>query len=213
MNEPSRIYVVDDDKAVLMSVKALLAELDSDLHCYLSAEQFLSEADIDRPGCLVTDLQMPGITGMELQQQLVQAKSPLSIVVVTGVVDVPTTVTLMKTGAVMLLEKPYEPADLVRAVKEALTASHQRWQQDQHKQTILQRLSQLTDEERQIMESMLANKTNKSIAQQLHLSMRTMDRRRSAILETMQVKSVTELAALLSRASPANRVTSEKNQD
>lgn len=206
MNERLCIYVVDDDQAVLMSVKAVLAELNCDTHCYPSAEQFLTEAATDRPGCLVTDLQMPGINGLELQQHLVQSKSPLSIIVVTGVANVSTAVNLMKWGAVMLLEKPYEPADLLRAVREALETSHQRWQREQSQQSVQQCLSQLTDEERQIMEAMLANKTNKSIATQLNLSMRTMDRRRSAILETMRVKSVAELATILSRVTTVDRV-------
>lgn len=199
MDEVPCIHVVDDDQAVLLSVRAVLVELYYDTRCYSSAEQFLSEADVSRPGCLVTDLQMPGITGSELQQRLIHSRSPLAIVVVTGVADIPITVNLMRLGAVTLLEKPYEPAALLRAVREALAMSQQRWGQDQAQQGIAKRLSELTEEERLIMLAMLANKTNKAIAQQLNLSMRTMDRRRSAILETMRVKSVAELAALLSR--------------
>ena len=202
MNAESCIYVVDDDMAVLQSVKAVLAELNSDVFCYQSADLFLTEVPIDKPGCLITDLQMPGISGMELHQRLVHAKSPLSVVVVTGVADVPTTVTVMRSGAVTLLEKPYEPTELLRATQEALARSQQRWQQEQSQRTVLQRLNQLTNEERQIMEAMLANKTNKAIAQQLEISMRTVDRRRNAILEMMVVKSVSELAASLSRVLP-----------
>lgn len=202
MDEVPCIHVVDDDQAVLMSVRAVLADLRCGTRCYASAEQFLSEADISRPGCLVTDLQMPGITGSELQQRLIHSRSPLSIVVVTGVADIPITVNLMRLGAVTLLEKPYEPAALLGAVREALATSQQRWEQDQTQQGIAKRLSELTNEERQIMQAMLANKTNKAVAQQLNLSMRTMDRRRSAILETMRVNSVPELAALLSRLPP-----------
>lgn len=202
MDEVVCIHVVDDDQAVLMSVRAVLVDLKCDTRCYSSAEQFLSEADISRPGCLITDLQMPGITGLELQQRLIRSGSPLSIVVVTGVADISTAVNLMKLGAVTLLAKPYEPATLLGAAREALAMSQQRWEQDQTQQDIAKRLSELTVEERQIMQAMLANKTNKAIAQQLNLSMRTMDRRRSAILETMRVKSVAELAALLSRLPP-----------
>lgn len=207
----SCIYVVDDDVAVLQSVKAVLAELNCEITCYQSAEQFLTNAAIDKPGCLITDLQMPGISGLELHQRLVQAQSALSVVVVTGVADVPTAVTVMRTGAVTLLEKPYESAELLQAVKDALAMSHQRWQQALTQRTVLQRLSQLSVEERQIMDAMLANKTNKSISQQLEISMRTVDRRRSTILEIMGVKSVAELAACLSRVLP-EPTTTELNQ-
>ena len=212
MNSQSCIYVVDDDMAVLQSVKAVLSELNCEVFCYQSADQFLTEVTTERPGCLITDLQMPGMSGLDLHQRLVHAKSPLSVVVVTGVADVPTTVTVMRSGAVTLLEKPYEPAELLRAAKEALAMSQQRWQQEQSHRTVLQRLSQLTDEERQIMEAMLANKTNKAISQQLDISMRTVDRRRSAILEMMNVNSVPELAASLSRVLPESP-TSDLNRE
>lgn len=212
MNSQSCIYVVDDDMAVLQSVKAVLSELNCVVFCYPSADQFLTEVTTERPGCLITDLQMPGMSGLDLHQRLIHAKSPLSVVVVTGVADVPTTVTVMRSGAVTLLEKPYEPAELLRATKEALAMSQKRWQQEQSNQTVLQRLNQLTDEERQIMDAMLANKTNKAISQQLDISMRTVDRRRSAILEMMNVNSVPELAASLSRVLP-DPATSDLNHE
>ncbi|MCX7418298.1 MAG: response regulator [Planctomycetia bacterium] len=212
MKSESCIYVVDDDAAVLQSVKAVLSELNCEVFCYQSADQFLTEATTERPGCLITDLQMPGMSGLELHQRLVHAKSPLSVVVVTGVADVPTTVTVMRSGAVTLLEKPYEPTELLRATKEALAMSQQRWQKQLSDRTVLHRMSQLTDDERQIMDAMLASKTNKAISQQLDISMRTVDRRRSAILEIMDVKSVAGLAASLSRVLP-EPTTSDLNHE
>ncbi len=202
MNATPCIYVVDDDQAVLLSVKAVVSELGFDVFCYPSADQFLAEAATERTGCLITDLQMPGISGLELQQILLQQQSPLAVVVVTGVADVPMAVSFMRSGAVTLLEKPYDPSDLMRATKEALASSQQRWQQDHNQRSILQCLNKLTDQERQIMEAMLASKTNKAISQQSQISMRTVDRRRSAILEIMGAKSVAELAASLSRFLP-----------
>ena len=212
MKSESCIYVVDDDMAVLQSVKAVLSELNCEVFCYQSADQFLTEATTERPGCLITDLQMPGMSGLELHQRLVHAKSPLSVVVVTGVADVPTTVTVMRSGAVTLLEKPYEPTELLRATKEALAMSQERWQKQLSDRTVLHRMSQLTDDERQIMDAMLASKTNKAISQQLDISMRTVDRRRSAILEIMDVKSVAGLAASLSRVLP-EPTTSDLNHE
>ena len=196
----SHIYIVDDDNAALMSVRAVLEELESEIKCFFSAEDFLSTAAIDQPGCLVTDLQMPGINGVELQRTLVDQESPLSIVVVTGVADVATAVSIMKLGAVTILEKPYEPDELLAATKEALQSSQMRWKKDQRERTIRECLSRLTVEEQQIMKGMLANCTNKAIAMGLDLGKRTLDRRRNSILEKMRVNSVTELAILLSHS-------------
>jgi FixJ family two-component response regulator len=103
MNETTTIYVVDDDEAVLLSVKAMLGQHGYQSRGYLSAKQFLAEAPTDCPGCVITDLQIPEISGVELQQRLLAANSLLSVVVVTGVADVPTAVALMERGAITLL--------------------------------------------------------------------------------------------------------------
>jgi FixJ family two-component response regulator len=135
---------------------------------------------------------------MELQRRLLAAESSLSVVVVTGVADVPTAVAAMKYGAVTLLEKPYCHDELLRAVERGLATSLQRWRRRQDEQAILQRLAKLSDEERGVMECLLAGKSNKQIAHKLDLSMRTVDRRRHAVLEKMGVNSVTKLALRLS---------------
>ena len=150
MSEPTTIYVVDDDEAVLLSVKAMLSQHGYESRGFLSAQGFLAEVGSDLPGCVVTDLQMPNISGVELQQRLLEANSVLSVVVVTGVADVPTTVKLMERGALTLLEKPYNHTDLIRAVERALTVSRERWLQRKNEQTALDRLATLTGEERQI---------------------------------------------------------------
>src|SRR5262245_21520625 len=131
MSEPSTVYVVDDDPDVLRSVAALLGRSNYPVKCYSNAQRFLDDADLEAPGCVITDVQMPEIHGMELQRRLVSAASALMVIVVTGVADVPTTVTLMEAGAVTLLEKPYEQAELLRAVERALGLSHERWHRRQ----------------------------------------------------------------------------------
>src|SRR5262245_45380092 len=113
MTETSHVYAVDDDEAVLASVKAVLSLYGHRVACYSSAEEFLEEASLEDPGCVVTDLQMPEVSGVELQRRLLAAHSPLAVVVVTGVADVPTAVTMMERGAVTLLEKPYDHAALL----------------------------------------------------------------------------------------------------
>jgi len=194
------IYVVDDDEAVLLSVQAMLNQHGYSCRCYLTAEEFLRDAPRDQPGCVITDLQMPEISGVELQKQLLADESPLSVVVVTGVADVPTTVALMERGAVTLLEKPYNHDDLVHAVERGLEVSRLRWLEKQNRQTVVDRLATLSEDERRVMECMLTGQPNKAVAHRLELSMRTVDRRRQAVLEKMAVRTAPELALLLGSA-------------
>lgn len=130
MADQPTVYVVDDDEAVSLSVRAVLGRQRYLVRCFSSAEQFLSSVSTDTPGCLVTDVQMPGASGLELQRHLRAAGSPLALVVVTGVVDPPTAESLREEG-VVLLEKPYNPADLLRAVADGLAASQERWRRGQ----------------------------------------------------------------------------------
>jgi FixJ family two-component response regulator len=194
------IYVVDDDEAVLLSVQAMLNQHGYLCRCYLTAEEFLRDAPRDQPGCVITDLQMPEISGVELQQRLLSDESPLSVVVVTGVADVPTTVALMERGAITLLEKPYNHDDLVHAVERGLEASRTRWLEKQSRQSVVDRLATLSEDERRVMECMLTGQPNKAVAHRLELSMRTVDRRRQAVLEKMGVRTAPELALLLGSA-------------
>jgi two-component system, LuxR family, response regulator FixJ len=197
MNDADAIYAVDDDEAVLLSVHAMLKQHGYAARCFSSAAVFLAEAPLDRPGCVITDVQMPEINGIELQQRLLDANSPLSVVVVTGVADVPMAVSLMESGAITLLEKPYNHHDLLRAVERGLAASHRRSEHQAIECQAHDRLAALTEEERNVLDCMLAGHPNKMIAHRLDMSMRTVDRRRHAVLEKMGVKSAPELALLV----------------
>jgi two-component system response regulator FixJ len=168
--------------------------------CYSSAEQFLAQAPLNGPGCVITDLQMPGINGIEMQRRLLEMECPFSSIVVTGVADVPTAVKLMERGAITLLEKPYDHRALLHAVEQGLEASFDRWRRQQNERHVQQRLATLTEEESQVMSHMLAGKANKCVARALELSMRTVDRRRQAVLKKMGANSVPELALMLAAA-------------
>jgi two-component system response regulator FixJ len=191
------IYVVDDDVAVLNSLQALLVAHNYQVQCFLSADQFFREVNIHRRGCVVTDVAMPGTSGLDLVRRLHEAKSPMAVVVVTGVANVPMAVSLMEYGAITLLEKPYDSQQLLKAVNRGLTLSNEHCEQWQRDQEIQRRLNQLTDEERSVMDRLLADKPNKAISSELHLSLRTVDRRRQAVLEKLGVSSVPELALML----------------
>ena len=116
MTESDIVYVVDDDPAVLHSVEALLSQYDYRVQCFSSATQFLNNATLDDIGCLISDVQMPVMNGANLLQHLQESHSTLAAIVVTGVADVPMAVSLMESGAVTLLEKPYDQSALLTAV-------------------------------------------------------------------------------------------------
>jgi two-component system, LuxR family, response regulator TtrR len=197
MSGQTMIFVVDDDAAVLSSLEALLRAHGFQVQCFDSAEAFLRDVPMNRRGCVITDVAMPGMSGVDLVQRLHELKSPLSVVVVTGVANVPMAVKLMEFGAVTLLEKPYDSEQLLAAVNRGITISGQQCEQWQREHDIQRRLNQLTDEERSVMDRLLADKPNKAISAELHLSLRTVDRRRQSVLEKLGVSSVPELALML----------------
>lgn len=200
MSDSNLVYVVDDDPAVLDSVEALLSQHAYTVQCFSNGRKFLDEADITSPACLISDVQMPIVDGAELLQRLNKLHSPISMIVVTGVADVPTAVALMESGAVTLLEKPYDQSVLLNAVNRALKASHNQWQKQQAEKSVHERLQSLSEEEHSVLKLMLAGEPNKNISSRLQLSMRTVDRRRQIVLTKMRVDSLPELALLLGRA-------------
>src|SRR5262249_24643706 len=145
----------------------------------------------------ISDVQMPEIDGVELLRRLKEEESPLSVIVVTGVADVPTAVRLMEIGATTLLEKPYDQRELLHAVERAVMESERRWQKQTQARTVRERLSSLLPEERSVMDLMLKDAPSKAISAALALSGRTVDRRRQQVLDKMHVRSLTELATLM----------------
>jgi FixJ family two-component response regulator len=199
MPDDKLIYVVDDDPAVLDSVDALLSQYGYRVECFADPQQFLVNADLHVSGCLICDVQMPGVSGAEVIHRLRSAESPLAVIIVTGVADVPMAVSLMESGAITLLEKPYRKDDLLRAVERAIARSQEQWKRFQDRESFQQRLNSLTEGERSVMKLMLSGEPSKVISTRLDMSMRTIDRRRHSVLQKMQVHSIAELAALLGR--------------
>lgn len=191
------VYVVDDDEVVLQSTDALLSQNDYRVTCFSSARAFLATIPLHSCGCLIADVQMPEMTGTELIQHLADVASTLSVIVISGVADVPTAVSVMNHGAATLLEKPYIPTELLRSVDRALEQSCERFRKFSAEKSVQERLASLTDEERAVMKLMLRDEPNKVIASELALSLRTVDRRRQAVLTKMQIASVPALATLL----------------
>ncbi len=190
-------FVIDDDRAVLHSVSELLDAAGIQTLAFTSAEQFLHQLSPATAGCVITDLRMQGMSGADLLKVLREADCRLPVVVVSGHADVPVTVEVMEHGAITLLQKPYKAEELLDAVRRALDA----YRSDRHKfnqlDDIRHRLESLQPDEYGVMKLMIEGKPNKTIASELDISMRTVDRRRSAVLEKMGVGSAPEVARLV----------------
>lgn len=201
------VYVVDDDPLVVRSLRALLLAQRLKVEVFSSAEEFLAAFQPCGCGCLITDLRMQGMSGLELQERLRDLCGSLSVIIVTGHADVGTAVRTLERGAVTLIEKPYESETLLTAVARGLQASRLRFVRQQRLASIQSRFESLSDDERSVMEMMVAGETNKTIALRLQLSMRTVDRRRQRVLDKMQAANATQLAAVVAEytlAAPAS---------
>lgn len=197
-NRP-QVFVVDDEPTVLRSLNNLLEGHGYSVSTFGSAEAMLGSVSPDSVGCLITDLNMPGMTASQFQRRLATTFPGLAVIVVSGKADVATAVQVMQNGAVSLLEKPHVPRVLVAAVKRAIEQSEAKSQGLRMEAAIRARLATLSEDERQVMKLMVQGYPNKRIVMDLQLSPRTVDRRRAAVLAKMNVTSVPELAALMSR--------------
>ncbi len=196
---PPLVCVVDDDPAVLELTCGVLRTYGFDVRGYDGAEEFLAALDEKNVACVVTDLRMPNVDGGELLQRLHARVGVVSVIVVTAHADVRTAVKLMEEGATTLLEKPFQPNELFAAVDRAVRATQSRRVAEERLAEARRHFAELTADERDVLECMVAGAANKSIASQLDLSMRTVDRRRRAVLTKMKVDSVSELAALVTK--------------
>lgn len=194
------VFLVDDDEDVLRSLGELLTAAGMKVECHQSAESFLSVVRHDSAGCIVSDFKMDGMSGLDLQRELSAAGIFLPLIIVSGHASVPLTVELMENGAITLLQKPFESGALLNAVHRALDRFIEERNRRTEVATIRYRLDTLTPDELQVMELMIAGSPNKTISTECDISMRTVDRRRSIVLEKMGVKSAPELARLVTLA-------------
>lgn len=203
MSDQHTVYIVDDDDASREAVEMLLAEMKVDFKSYQSAEQFLDEYDGARPGCLVTDVRMLEMSGLELQVELRRRDISLPVVVVTAYADAPVVVKAMKNGAVTLLEKPCRNHELWDAIREGLANDVENLERERQLKDLQARLDKLTPAEQAVLELILAGLPNKAIAARLDISIRTVEVRRQGIFSKLEANSVAELVQIVMLANPA----------
>lgn len=203
MTQPNPIvFVVDDDASVRRSLTRLLKSADYHVEAFSSADEFLASGrhrSHSAPACLVLDLRMPGLTGVELQERLGALKSPLAIVFITAHGDIPTSVRAMKRGAVDFLAKPFEPPQLLEAVAHAVERTRQDYASHAELTSIQERFAKLTAREREVMAHIVTGKLNKQVADDLGNAEKTIKVHRARVFEKMGVQSLAELVPLAQR--------------
>ena len=191
------VYIVDDDEAIRDSLSWLLQSRGVVSMTYASAEEFLEAWEPSLAGCIVLDIRMEDMSGTELFERLLERGCSLPVIFLTGHGDVPMAVSTLKTGAFDFFEKPCKDNELVDRVIEALELDAARCAAAASADSINSRISRLTTRERQVMTLILAGKLNKLIADELQISMRTVEVHRSSLLDKMGVRNAIELAQML----------------
>ncbi|MDL0430351.1 response regulator FixJ [Marinobacter sp. TBZ242] len=191
------VYVVEDDEAVRDSLELLLKSDGKPVKTYENANAFLKDYSEKMAGCIVLDIRMPGMDGMELQKKLNEKHSILPIIFVTGHGDVPMAVDAMKEGAVDFIQKPYREEALLQKIEAALQQDREQRKTLGEKQEILRRVKSLTPREHEIMDRMIAGQANKVIAIELEISQRTVEIHRSRVMHKMGTHSLAHLVRMV----------------
>ncbi len=197
------VYVVDDDEAVRDSVQWLLEGKDYRVRCFESAEAFLSRYDPREVACLIVDIRMGGMTGLELQDRLLERRSPLPIVFITGHGDVPMAVNTMKKGALDFIQKPFKEEELLGLVERMLEHAKAAFAEHQSAASRDALLAKLTSREGQVLERIVAGRLNKQIADDLGISIKTVEAHRANIMEKLNANTVADLLKIALGQAPA----------
>ena len=203
MNAAPIIFVVDDDASMRRSLVRLLRSGGLESKSFASAQDFLEEPLPDRPACLLLDIRMPGLGGLELQEELQKSHPSLAIVFLTGHGDVPMTARAMKAGAVDFLQKPISPYDLMDAVQRALERGRHAREMELERATLAERFSRLTGREREVLELVVRGLPNKQVADRLGTVEKTVKVHRARVMEKMRAKSLPDLVRMAERLGMA----------
>jgi FixJ family two-component response regulator len=191
------VFIVDDDEAVRDSLGLLLRSVGYRARCYAGARDFLKAFDPRDYGCLVLDIRMPGMTGLELQKHLAEIGCNIPIVFITGHGDIPMAVEAVRQGAVDFLQKPFADQELVDRINDAMKQAAQQREGELERLEILDRVESLTAREKQVMGQVVLGKANKVIAGDLGVSQRTVEIHRARVMEKMQANSLAHLVRMV----------------
>jgi two-component system, LuxR family, response regulator FixJ len=197
INDQPVVFVVDDDPAARQSLAALISSRGLPVKTFASAEDFLAAYQPDQRACLIADVRMTGLSGLELQQQLAASGVNLPVIIITGFADVPTAIHAMRAGAITFLEKPCTAQEISGAIQTALDIERRITELRRRRAEIEDHLSQLDDTDRAILDKMVFGLTNQMIAMDLDLSLRTVEKRRAGIFQKMHAANLAELLRMV----------------
>ena len=204
MMKPTKVYIVDDDENVVKPIAKVVEAIGLKAETYLSAEDFLDQYEPVGPACLVLDVWMPEMSGVALQERMAEAEIGIPIIVISAHADVRLAVQVMRNGALNFLEKPFRMQELLESIQEGIRLDRENWRRREEEEYAQNRFDQLKPPERQVLERVVAGKTNRMIAKELGISVRTVENRRARIMKRLQVESRTELLALATSGNSAS---------
>ena len=194
------IFLIDDDPAVSRALEAVGQLMNLPVRAFSSAEQFLEKRPLDTHGCLILDIRLPGLSGLELLDKLRDSEDELPVIMISGHVDVPQAVLAMRRGALTVLEKPFSLQTLMTHIRDALDRDERLREQRRQRDEARQRLATLTDREREVLTLITRGLSNKQIAAELNLTLRAIEDRRARLMRRLSIRSVAELLALVQQA-------------
>ena len=198
-NGGARVHVVDDDPAMRDSVSFLLESVGIDVTCYDHAEDFLAKYSPDMRGCVLLDVRMPGMSGLQLHAKLKEESIRIPVIIVTAHSDVPMAVAAMRSGAFDLIEKPYNDQVLIDRVREAIERDASEHHEHVQEAAIRERLAELSPREDEVMRLVVSGFLNKQIASKLGLSIKTVEVHRSRVMQKMEARSLADLVRMTMR--------------
>lgn len=197
MIEKSTIHIVDDDAAICESLEALFSSIGLASKSYATGEIFLDNYTIHKSGCVLLDVRMPGMSGLQVQREINAIKYAMPVVIMTGHADVEMAVEAMKMGALNFIEKPFNEQGMIDFVQEALSIDKKKREKRFEYSTICARIANLTARETQVLALIVNDLSNKDIAQKLEVSVKTVEYHRSHMMEKMHTKKLTHLLEML----------------